>query len=109
MKKLFLDDERQCPSGWEPVKTAEDMIYLLRTLQNVSEVSFDHDLGDGLKTGMDVINWMDEWMFFHRDWNPPTVNIHSANPKGVENMKRALLRMEERYGKKIFGRVWSTT
>ncbi|MFW6122293.1 MAG: cyclic-phosphate processing receiver domain-containing protein, partial [Petrotogales bacterium] len=57
--KIFLDDEREAPPGWERVYWPDEAIELIKT-GNVEEVSLDHDLGDDEKgTGYDVIKWIE--------------------------------------------------
>lgn len=50
--KLFVDDERKCPEGWVPAKTVTEAIRIL-ALQDVEEVSLDHDIGCRLVTGQE--------------------------------------------------------
>lgn len=55
------------------------------------ELYLDHDLGDHSKTGYDVMCWLEE----HSNRLPPKVFFVSANPVGVERMKRVLERMKQ--------------
>jgi len=92
--KLFLDDEREPymifadDDGslttewrtWAIARTVGTAIELLET-GRVEEISLDHDLGDGHRTGYDLCKWMsanDRW--------PVVVHFHSMNPIGVKNM-----------------------
>lgn len=50
--KLFLDDVRDCHSGWTLCRTAKESIDYLRNFY-VTGISFNHDLGTEL-TGNDV-------------------------------------------------------
>ena len=43
MIKLFVDDIRKCPEGWELARTVTDAIRVLAT-GYVSEISLDHDI-----------------------------------------------------------------
>jgi len=99
MISLWLDDERRPPSpsqserDWTWVKTAEEAIELLKSGE-VAFASLDHDLADihyiaffehvdgtpyrsdfKEKTGMDVVNWMEE----HDGWPAEGVRIHTQN------------------------------
>lgn len=77
--RLWIDDERQCPEGWEWAKTSEEAIFLLRTTPfRIEAVSFDHDLG-GDDTSRRVVNWMIE----NEVWADHVI-VHSANPIGVD-------------------------
>lgn len=50
--KLWLDDERPAPKGWDWIKTAQDAIVALDELRRkgwlrlLTHMSFDHDLAD---------------------------------------------------------------
>jgi len=93
--RLWLDDIRPAPPGFDVhVKTAPDAIRLLKS-GKVSEVSLDHDLGEGatqgtdVGTGYDVAVWIERQAFDNKlqrlKWN-----VHSANPVGRMKMERAL-------------------
>ena len=43
--KVYLDDGRKTPDGWYRVYWPDEAIELLKT-GKVTEISFDHDLGD---------------------------------------------------------------
>jgi len=43
--KLYIDDERTVPEGWELARTFHEAIYKIEN-QEYSEISLDHDLGD---------------------------------------------------------------
>lgn len=87
---LWVDDIRPRPdefSLW--AKTATEAIdYLERCL--ITHISLDHDLGnDEDGTGYDIAKYIEERAYndtIHRiKWS-----IHSANPVGCDNMRRAL-------------------
>ena len=106
MKKLWLDDVRPAPEGWEWARTVTEAQRIL-TDHDVSECSLDHDLGlnyaveagvdindfDALidyaeslpdireETGLDLVNWMIE-----HEKVPDTITIHSWNPVGAGAM-----------------------
>jgi hypothetical protein len=94
--KLYLDDERKPPFGWDLVKTANECIAVLGR-GKVEELALDHDLAEehyepssGLyreKTGYDVCLWMVE----NEVW-PKHIILHSLNPVGRLNMKQLLTR-----------------
>lgn len=89
--KLWLDDIRDAPDEtWTVVRTAceaADMIFSY----DVEVISLDHDLGDGVMTGYDLMNEIEvnaakQW------WTrvPLQFEIHSANPVGRKNMQAAI-------------------
>ncbi len=76
--KVYLDDERETPEGWERVFWPEEAIELLKK-GIVEEISLDHDLGDDNHgTGYDVVIWIEEEVFT-TDFIPPIIKVHSAN------------------------------
>jgi len=90
MTKLWIDDLRPAPEGWQQAYTSSQAIDWLEVHWNwITEISFDHDLG-GDDTSRKVILWMCE-----NDYPWPRIcRVHSANPPGVEWLEG----MIERYG-----------
>ena len=93
--RVWLDDVRPAPPGWEWANTAEMTIDLLKTGQ-VTEMSLDHDLGlpwldDAReKTGYDVLAWLEEQIQSDRwEWPIPVIHIHTRNPVGWKRMTDA--------------------
>ena len=76
--KVYLDDERETPSGWIRVYWPDEAIELLKS-GKVAEISLDHDLGDDERgTGYDVVLWIEEAVI-SRGFVPPIIKVHSAN------------------------------
>lgn len=75
--RLWVDDLRPAPEGWEWVKSSAQAILVIKT-GRVTEMSLDHDLG-GDDTTRPVVLYMCEF----GPW-PDRVYVHSANPVGVE-------------------------
>lgn len=96
--KVYLDDERETPPGWERVYWPDEAISLLDT-GNVTHLSLDHDLGDDQRgTGYDVILWIEEAVVT-RGFQPTVITVHSANPSAREKMElgiRSITRLHER-------------
>ena len=99
-KMLVLEDNKtrqrafkQKFIGWSVtiVEKAEEAISLL-TENRYDYLCLDHDLGEqenvpsGPGTGYEVADWLSK----NPDRMPDNVIIHSYNPAGRENMKRAL-------------------
>lgn len=83
--KVFLDDWRPCPSGWEKAEDFNEMIRILsQNKGKIEEVSLDYDLG-GVRTGLDVCKW-----FLGEDYWPPIIRVHSSHGSGVRAMKTFL-------------------
>lgn len=85
--RLWVDDLRPAPEGWQWATTSADAIEILDD-KYVVELSLDHDLG-GDDTTRPIVLWMCET----RIW-PGIIRVHSANPVGVE----WLVGMIDRYG-----------
>lgn len=91
--KVYLDDERRTPPGWKRVYWPDEAIRLLQT-GRVTEISLDHDLGDDDRgTGYDVILWIEEQVALH-GFDPPDINVHSANNSAAAKMWRGVKAIE---------------
>jgi hypothetical protein len=87
--KLYLDDERSAPFGWERVETAHEAIRILSE-NEVTDLSLDHDLGGPENgTGYDVIVWIEQQVAEY-GYTPPLIFIHTANPAASIRMYAAL-------------------
>lgn len=89
--KLYLDDVRPTPAGFDKrVYTAREAIREIMT-GNVSLISFDHDLGDEVNgTGYDVAKWIETEAYCNPKFHVPMYIIHSANPVGRTNIDNAM-------------------
>jgi len=85
--KLWLDDMRPPPPGWEWAKTVEDAQKALESGE-VEWASLDHDLGFNQPTGYDLVKWMME----KNIWPRRMPVVHSMNPVGRENMETSIQR-----------------
>ena len=84
--KVYLDDERTTPEGWERVYWPEEAIEILKS-GNVTDISLDHDLGDDEHgTGYDVILWIEEAVIT-TNFSPPNISVHSANSSARQKME----------------------
>ena len=89
MRKLYLDDVRPTPKGWERVHSAQECIDVL-IMQEHDYVSLDHDLGEGQPTGYDVLAWLEQVVAQDKNFKVPTIFIHTDNPVGRQRMVQAL-------------------
>ena len=82
--KLWLDDVRPAPEGWEWAKTAKQAISFLNThSEQIEAVSLDHDLGKNAGSGEHVARHLSGY----KQLNPETpIRIHSWNPGGARLM-----------------------
>lgn len=92
---IFLDDVRNPPSDhWIVVRTAGaayEAILKGNKEDREMVVSLDHDLGEDIPTGYDLLNWLEKDIATDQSFRPNIAfQIHSANPVGRDNMARAI-------------------
>ena len=92
--KIWVDDLRPAPEGYEGTKSVEETIALIEEIEqnegSIEIIDLDHDLGDYAKYGGDAIKILD-YLVEKETFYP--IEIHTANPVGKANMER----MIERY------------
>lgn len=95
--KIWVDDIRPVPSGYEGTKSVDETIILIEKIEadggEVEMLDLDHDLGDYARFGGDAIKILD-YLAERETFYP--ISIHTANPVGRVNMER----MIERYWKR---------
>jgi len=96
---IYLDDIRNPPSGdWTVVRSSEEAYSLISNACSRGQkmiVSLDHDLGENNSTGYDLLNWLERDIAKDEDFRPKIMfYIHSANPVGCDNMRRAIQSIE---------------
>ena len=98
MSKLYVDDIRKAPTGWEQAYTYSEAIYLLNNY-NYDKLSLDHDLGftnKGIEqNGYDILNWLEERQF-NSEFIPGDIFAHTANPVGLQRMNVVIERLKIR-------------
>lgn len=91
--KLWLDDLRPVPYGYEGAKSVNEAKKLIQEAEHngieIEALDLDHDLGDYADQGGDAIRLLD-WLAERETFYP--VEIHTANPVGRVNMERILAR-----------------
>lgn len=88
--KVYLDDERETPSGWTRTYWPMETINLLQGGQ-VTHLSLDHDLGnDEIGTGYDVLLWIEKAIVYNNFKPPLYITVHSANPPAKKRMLAAI-------------------
>ena len=92
--KIWVDDIRPVPAGYEGTKSVDETIALIEEIESaggiVELLDLDHDLGDYAQFGGDAIKILD-YLAERETFYP--IAIHTANPVGRANMER----MIERY------------
>ena len=91
--KLWLDDLRPVPDGYEGARSVDVSKQLIPEAEHngieIEALDLDHDLGDYADQGGDAIRLLD-WLAERETFYP--VEIHTANPVGRANMERILAR-----------------
>lgn len=100
---IFIDDERFPPEDgntWVICRTIEEFQRLILAGNVPTYISFDHDLGDNIPTGMDIAKWLVE---FDLDNNIIPSNfswyVHSQNTNGRDNINGLLVNYAKVTGK----------
>ncbi len=91
--KLWLDDIRPVPAGYDGAKSVNEAISMIMEAEENGEeieiLDLDHDLGDYYPDGGDAINLLD-WLAERETYYP--IKIHTSNPVGRANMERIIER-----------------
>ena len=86
--KIWLDDLRPAPWGYESARSVNEAKTLIREAEKngieIEVLDLDHDLGDFANQGGDAIKLLD-WLVERETFYP--VEIHTANPVGRANME----------------------
>jgi hypothetical protein len=103
--KLWIDDVRPAPEGYLSFKTVNDTLRYIRLHSEfIDVIDLDHDAGDCSVEGGDYIEILNELErlshrptsegYYWDGWlkNQVVFRIHSANPVGVQNMRRIIER-----------------
>ena len=80
--KLFVDDKREPPKGYNCAIDYDGAISLIRLL-DFNFVSLDFNLGNDGHSGLDILKFMHENKKY-----PQQLNIHSDNSEGRVLMRR---------------------
>ena len=100
--KLWIDDVRPAPEGYEWIKSVNEAIKAIIDTEeqaqiprmidcnfSITLIDIDHDAGDYAKDGGDYIKFLD-WLE-ETGRNYP-IHIHSMNVVGAENMRAIIKR-----------------
>ena len=77
MKRLYLDDLRPIPEGFDGVRSFEEFVGYVTANGLPDYISFDHDLGEE-KSGYDCAKWLVEYCLDH---NTGYARFRSAQPE----------------------------
>ncbi|MBM25474.1 MAG: hypothetical protein CL760_07305 [Chloroflexi bacterium] len=88
--KVYLDDKRNTPDGYFRVFWPSQMTQILEEFE-VEEVSLDHDLGDDdIGTGYEVVCYIEEKVYFNKDYVVPVMKTHTDNSSARDKMQRGI-------------------
>ena len=94
--RLYVDDQRPAPAGWELAKTMAEAIDILRTGEG-TELSLDYDLGDpGRGNGLQVLKWL-ESAITRGQIRLPRMSAHSGSPLGRRRLEAQIESMQEQF------------
>ncbi len=89
--KIWLDDIRPVPLGYEGAKSVEEAISLIEEIEEsggeIELLDLDYDLGDYAKYGGNAIKLLDYLVERETFY---TVKIHTDNPIGRANMEQMI-------------------
>ena len=91
--KIWVDDIRQVPEGFDWTRSVNETIRLIEQAEQdgiqIELIDLDHDLGDYADDGGDAIKILD-YLVENSKFYP--VRLHTANPVGLDNMRRMINR-----------------
>ena len=103
--KLWIDDIRPAPEGYVWCKSTLNALHTIyHNADEIEEIALDHDAGEYATEGGDFIKVLEELESLCHSknalkrayWLEHCINyrfsLHSANPVGVENMRRIIER-----------------
>ena len=94
--KLYVDDVRIIPEGWDYARNYSEAIVKLLTIE-YDEISLDHDIAsydvNGKEmTGYDIVMWLATRKMLGQGHVPNIIHCHSANPVGRKNIESVVNR-----------------
>ncbi len=95
--KIWVDDTRPTPDGYIGFMTTNEALrFITHYYGSIELVDLDHDAGDCATLGGDYINILNELERLTKvrgmDFSHIKFRFHSANPVGIENMRRVIER-----------------
>ena len=95
---VYLDDLRNTPEGFQiRTYTYEETIEVLTKMEGyIGILSLDNDLGEGLREGNEVMDWIEEQYYTRNYKLPDKIMVHSMNPIAKDKMERIIDRLYRR-------------
>lgn len=91
--RIWLDDTRPAPPGWIRATKVSQVIELLASRDDITDLSLDYDLPatDPGRVGLEVLVAL-----YEADAGYPTLHVHSANAHGAAQMATMIALLEDR-------------
>ena len=95
---VYLDDCRDTPEGFQiRTYTYEETIEVLTKMEGyIGLLSLDNDLGEGLREGNEVMDWIEEQYYTRNYKLPDKIMVHSMNPIAKDKMERIIGKLYRR-------------
>ena len=95
---VYLDDCRNTPDGFQiRTYTYEETIEVMTKMEGyIGILSLDNDLGEGLREGNEVMDWIEEQYYTRNYKLPDKIMVHSMNPIAKDKMERIIDRLYRR-------------
>lgn len=94
--RIYLDDRRRAPPGWQRVTTVQEFIYwCTEHWSDLTQVSLDHDLGSGEPTGAAAVYWLLGRLTYGKYHPGIGILCHSDNPDGRVEIESAITKFQE--------------
>ena len=95
---VYLDDLRNTPEGFQiRTYTYEETIEVLTKMEGyIGILSLDNDLGEGLREGNEVMDWIEEQYYTRNYKLPDKIMVHSMNPIAKDKKERIIDRLYRR-------------
>lgn len=90
--KLYVDDVRAAPEGWERASSVEAAIRMIATYTGkIDAISLDHDAGQH-QTFQPVAYFIGEKYVDKPKRQVPRIHLHTQNPSGEKHLRNILSR-----------------
>ena len=98
--KLYIDDERPAPEGWTKASSYDmGYAYIVMCANEITEISFDHDLGDCFdRSGYDLLKLVEDMFAKGEITKLPIMHVHTANVSVRDKMVLVIERLKEKSG-----------
>lgn len=94
--KIIRNKEPEADITW--AKTFDEAYKILESCEYFDEIYLDNDLGDPTdREGADLLNFIDERLYFNLIYGVSSIFIHSDNASSVQRMLSAKSRFQDVY------------